>query len=73
MLHIISIPKRDYTRGKTDRLLLALSVMERARTSGLAMDSSGDFHEIFIANSTRERVEQLKYFAIGFLNAPELE
>lgn len=72
MNHIISIPKKDYSKYKADKLLLALSILTEKDRDGLAMDSSGDYYEIFTLQGNR-RAEQLKYFAIGFLQAYELE
>ena len=73
MNHIITIPKKDYSKYKVDKLLLVLSILTEQDRDGIAMDSSGDYYEIDSLTDNARRAEQLKYFAIGFLQAYELE
>ena len=77
MLHIITIPKDAVSRYKFEKLQLALSILEEHDNKhglGIATDSSGDFYEFWLMDENGYmRAEQMKYFAIGFLNMPELE
>lgn len=77
MHHVISIPKKDVSKYKIEKLEFALAAMNGENgdhyKACLAIDSSGAFYEISVMDGTLRRAEQMKYFAIGFLNMPELE
>lgn len=77
MHHVISIPKKAVSKYRIDKLELALAVLNGENSDHLnaclAVDSSGEFYEISVMDSSLRRAEQMKYFAVGFLNMPELE
>lgn len=73
MIHVISIPKKDYSKRKVSKLEIALHQLNEANEVCLAIDSSSENYEIFAAFATPTRAQQMKYFAIGFLQAYELE
>lgn len=72
MNHIIGIPKKDYSQYKAEKLLLALSIMAEKSRDSLIMDESGEYYEFFMSPGDPQTAKNLKYFAIGFLQAYEL-
>jgi len=73
MNHVISVMKRDVSDEKLRKLELALSILNANNAACLATDKSGEFIEIFVLNANEQRAEQMKFFAMGFLDMPEAE